>query len=355
MLSSRPAVLEAFVRNLREGASVREVTTDRLPEEITGLLDQLTVSLRAAEIGENATLLPVARDLAAELGEAGAHEGRRIDEVVSDFLALHEAIVEVVGQQGPPLAPGEQRVLVRGFNRAIAAAVTRYAKARDREVQRAHAEHFAFLAHELRTPLSNIKMGVELLADGLDAAALIPRVRRSADRLGELLDNEITNARLLAGAPLHREPVALGELLDAIVEESRMQAHDRDIEIVSRVPGDLRLNADPRLLRSVFTNLLVNAVKFSKTGSSIAVAGRDDGDHVECTVADGCGGLPEGTASKMFGAFKQTGTDRSGFGLGLAIVSEAVGVHGGTIHVEDRPGEGCTMVVRLPYGQVSAD
>jgi hypothetical protein len=348
IMSSRPALLAGFVSKLGKEASARDLPCEQIPAEITGLLEQLTVSLRAAEIGRNATLLPAARDLAANLGEARAHEGRNIEAVVSDFLALHEAILEVANKADETISPQEHRALARGINRAIASAVARYAQARDRELQRTHAEHFAFLAHELRTPLSNIRMGVDLLDEGLDASALVPRVRRAAERMRELIDNEITSARLSAGGALRTEPVPLADLLRAVVDELRMQAHDREIQVALGVPDKLDLHADPRLLRSIFTNLLANAVKFTRRGGCVAVRAREEDDTIVCEVADSCGGLPEGTASKMFQAFRQTGTDRTGFGLGLAIVSEAVGLHGGTLRVDNRPGEGCSMVVELP-------
>ncbi|MCA9709362.1 MAG: HAMP domain-containing histidine kinase [Myxococcales bacterium] len=356
IVDARAELLEAFVHKVAEDRTLRRrVPDDPAPPDVRGLLDQLTVLLRAATVGKNATLLPEARVLAAELGEAGAEEGRDIDEIVSDFLALHEAILDVSDEHEEEISPLEHRALARGINRAIASAVTRYAQARDQELQRAHSEHFAFLAHELRTPLSNIEMGIDLLEEGLDAAALLPRVRRAARRMRELLDNEITSARLSAGSPLHVEPVRLSRLLSTVIDELRMQARDRDIEVSLAVPDDYELQADPRLLRSIFTNLVVNAVKFTKAGGTITIQARHEGDHVVCEVADGCGGLPPKTEASLFAAYTQSGEDRSGFGLGLAIVAEAVALHGGTISVDNRPGEGCTMIVRLPRAPVHTE
>lgn len=348
VLTRRTAVLEEFAAKARQVEPRRRLAADDVPEAITGLLDQLIITLRSGVVGKTATLLPQARILAADLGEAGANEGRDIEEVVGDFRVLHEAILDVIADDAPVVALEEQRVLARGIHRAIVSAVSQYAKARDRELQRAHAEHFAFLAHELRTPLSNITMGVDLLDEGVDAATLLPRVRRAAQRMRELLDNEISSARLAAGSPLHLEPVRLAALLGTVLDELRMQARDRNIELTLAVNDALELQADPRLLRSIFTNLVANAVKFTKKGGHIDVVADVEHEHVVCRVADGCGGLPEGKAQSMFESYRQTGEDRSGFGLGLSIVSEAVALHRGTIAVDNRPGEGCTMVVQLP-------
>jgi signal transduction histidine kinase len=69
---------------------------------------------------------------------------------------------------------------------------------------------------------------------------------------------------------------------------------------------------------------------------------------VAVDVEDQCGGLPAGAADKMFTAFVQVGKDRSGFGLGLAIAMQAVHAHGGSIHVHNREGDGCTITIELP-------
>jgi signal transduction histidine kinase len=345
--SAREELLGAFARKLADAGSEREPDADP-PAEITGLLDQLVVSLRAVEAGKNATLLPAARALAADLGEAGAEEGRAIGAVVTDFLALHEAILEVAHRCGEAILPQEQRALARGINRAIAAAASRYAHARDRELGRAHAEHFAFLAHELRTPLTSIKMGVDLIAQGLDPKAIVPRVRRSVGRLQQLVDNELTQLRLSSEAPLNVERIRPAALLHEIVEELRLHASDASLALTLDAPDDIELDADPRLLRSAVGNLVANAVKFSRAGGTIAVSVRRDGGHIVFAVADACGGLPPGRAESLFAPYQQAGTDRSGFGLGLAIVADAVERHGGLIEVVDRPGAGCEIVLRFP-------
>ncbi len=348
IVSAREELLEVFVRKLGEARAPGAVPVVEPPPQITGLLDQLTVSLRALDVGRNATLLPEGRGLAGDIGEASAEGGRTISELVSDFLALHEAILEVVGDAVPGISFGEHQVLTRGISRAIAAAVDRYAEARDRELERAHSEHFAFLAHELRSPLSNIKMGIDLLGQGLDAQTLLPRVRVSADRMRELLDNEISSARLRAGSALHGEQLDLVPLLEAIVEALRMQATDRAITLTLEAPEALLLWGDPRLLRSIFTNLIGNAVKFTARGGSIVVRGRSDAQRIVCEVADGCGGIAEESVDRLFHPYAQVGRDRSGFGLGLSIVAEAVRRHDGEVAVENRPGHGCTMSVSLP-------
>lgn len=320
-----------------------------LRPEVIGLLDQLAASLQAAVEGRNPTLLPEARLLAAEIGEADAGDGRDIGALVSDFSALHQSVLEFASAREITVSHGEHTALARGVNRATAEAVSRYALARDREVARAHAEHFAFLAHELRTPLSSIRMGLDLLDDRrVDAADILPRIRKASASMQELLDNEITSTRLSSDSALHIESVALDATLAEVVADLQTPAADRSIGIDVRGAEGLGLSADPRLLRSILTNLLSNAIKFTRPGGSIDIRCHSDGDDIVCQIADACGGLPEGKAAALFDPYKQVGGDRSGFGLGLVIVHDAVARHHGSISVRNRPGEGCTMVLRLP-------
>ena len=130
------------------------------------------------------------------------------------------AVLEFAEREGVQTTGRELRALVRGIHRAVAEAVRRHAEARDAQLQRAHAEHFAFLAHELRAPVANVSLSVNLLEEGVTSDAVVPRVRRAVDRMRELLDNEISRARLDAGATLRIEPVSLRSLPTTVVMPS---------------------------------------------------------------------------------------------------------------------------------------
>lgn len=344
LVSSRDEVLRAIVAKL--------ATTDEVPQEapapLVGLLGQLISSLHALDSGGNATLLPEGRGLASSIGKTSATDGRRIGEVIADLLAVHEAILDVAGEHLPSITLAEHRVLTRGISRAVASAVDGYAATRDLEVERAHAEHFVFLAHELRSPLSNIRMGVDLLDRGHEPSTLFPRIRGSVRRMSDLLDNEISSARLSAGSVAQLETLDLSRLLEGIVDETQLQARDCGVQLHLERPPILELLGDPRLLRSIFTNLLGNALKFSHRGGTVRVTCRHGAGQAVCEVSDACGGIPEDKLDGLFDAYAQADENRSGFGLGLAIVAEAVRRHGGVVGVDNHPGRGCTMRVTLP-------
>ena len=144
------------------------------------------------------------------------------------------------------------------------------------------------------------------------------------------------------------ERVALLPFLVDTEMDAGAEAQARQIQTSVSAPGDLEIQADPRLLKSAVSNLLHNAVKFSHPGSSVSVTAERAQGHVTIEVADSCGGLPPGKVEELFAPLVQRGDNRSGFGLGLAIAMHAVQAHGGTIEVRDIPGDGCVFSIRLP-------
>ena len=111
----------------------------------------------------------------------------------------------------------------------------------------------------------------------------------------------------------------------------------------------MTIEADPKLLRSAVTNLLRNAVKFTRPGSHVVLRGglrAEGGVFIE--VEDGCGGLAPGSMAKIFTPFTQASADRSGFGLGLAITRQAIQAQGGSVTVRDLPGRGCVFAINFP-------
>jgi signal transduction histidine kinase len=107
---------------------------------------------------------------------------------------------------------------------------------------------------------------------------------------------------------------------------------------------------DERLLRHIFLNLLTNAVKYSEPGRPVDFTLQHDGCEAVCIVRDRGIGIPEADQPRLFNAFLRGHNvgQRPGTGLGLVIVKRCVELHGGTISVSSKPGEGTTMTVRLP-------
>src|SRR5262249_39911251 len=153
---------------------------------------------------------------------------------------------------------------------------------------------------------------------------------RGLQRMRDLVENALLLAIAREGIDLHRGRFSLRHLVADALADSAVAANEKQITIEVRGVGGVEVDVDPRLIRSALTNLVSNAVKFSGKGSTVLVSFVKSDGNVTIDVEDACGGLPPGAAEKMFKPFVQIGEDRSGFGLGLAIVRQAVAAHGGS-------------------------
>ncbi|HEX7128042.1 MAG TPA: ATP-binding protein [Thermodesulfobacteriota bacterium] len=212
----------------------------------------------------------------------------------------------------------------------------------------------AGMAHEIRNPLASMSGSVQLLREELVTASrehrrLMDIILRETDRLNELITDFLLFAR--PGTP-RREPVDLA----AVIEETAAlvgTGRERAVELDVRLERPLPMVGDPRELRQVFWNLVVNAEQAMPRGGRIEVAGRlVAGGSIEVTVKDGGSGIAARDLERIFDPFFTT--KPNGTGLGLAIVHRIVQSHGGTIAVASRPDAGTTFTLRLPAAEAPA-
>jgi signal transduction histidine kinase len=281
--------------------------------------------------------------------------GLDLGELVQEFELLGEALLAVAREHDADVSTGETLLLFRLVARGIRASVEEYVEQRDREYAERAASEFSFVAHELRTPLHTARLALELLSSRTEAdAPYLGHLRRALDEIASLIDNRITESRLKGEVEPHIERLDCRELVRDALDGLRMAAERRSIELVDEL-DDCELDGDRKLLSSVLVNLVNNAIKFSRDGCAVRVHVRSAGERVRMRVEDACGGIPEPELAGLFEPFVQSGSDRSGFGLGLTIVRQAVQAHGGEIDVENMPGRGCAFVVELPRRQDARD
>jgi two-component system, OmpR family, sensor kinase len=216
-------------------------------------------------------------------------------------------------------------------------------------------QFIADASHELRTPLASIRGYAELFRMGAasspeDTAKAMRRIEDEAARMGVLVEDLLTLARLdqIADAP-HVE-VELGRLVGDAVDDARATAPDRTID--SAVDADTTVIGDAHQLRQVLANLLRNALVHTPAGTPIEVSAARDGHEVRLEVRDHGPGLPTDDPQEIFERFwrSEGGRERGrgGAGLGLAIVAGIVDAHGGRVEARNAPGGGASFVVRLP-------
>jgi two-component system OmpR family sensor kinase len=210
-------------------------------------------------------------------------------------------------------------------------------------------------SHELRTPLSSIRGYAELfrigaVTDPEDLDKAMRRIEEEASRMGVLVEDLLTLARLDEVREAVREPVDLGRVAADAVDDARATAPDRVIDLAVDPPADVLGDRDQ--LRQVLANLMRNALVHTPPGTPVEVrVGAGDG-RVRVEVRDHGQGLPSGDPQELFGRLwrAEGGRERgpAGAGLGLAIVQAIVHAHDGEVGAADAPGGGASFVVELP-------
>lgn len=226
---------------------------------------------------------------------------------------------------------------------------------RERAAVRVRDEFLSIAGHELRTPLSTLKLQIEAARRQHEAGktdqipARLERCSRSIDRLERLVSELLDVSRITAGRiELEREEVDLGELVRDLCERLAEEAQGADAELrVSTAPAVGQL--DRTRVEQVVMNLLTNAIKYGR-GAPIDVEVSDRGDSVELMVRDRGPGIADGDQLRIFERFERLVSQRrvAGLGLGLWIVREVVEAHGGNVHVTSEAGVGSAFTVSLP-------
>jgi hypothetical protein len=354
LISRNQATLIARWRErVRGSLDPRHSSTYEIENSLPAFLDELARALAgAAAPGENGQ--PFKTHLAEEHGRQRFRAGMNLASVILEYGVLEDCILEFATEQShPPTVLAEYRSLAKLLNVGIADASREFVRQRDAEIQRQASEHFAFLAHEIRSPLGSIALGVEVLkrttAPADDPARA--RIGRALERLQRIIDDSIVEAQIrsLGGQlSMRAERLRLRELIGEVVEECAVDAAGRDILLAAEEAVGIELDGDRRLLRSVLSNLVRNAIKFTRPGGRVRIYAINANDRVSIEVEDECGGLPPGKTEEMFLPFRQHSPDRSGFGLGLAIAKQAVEAHSGSLQVRNLAGSGCVFMVDLP-------
>jgi signal transduction histidine kinase len=231
---------------------------------------------------------------------------------------------------------------------------------RFKELDQMKSDFVHMVSHELRSPLTAIKLQHGVILDGL-AGELTPKQQELMTRahakiqgLLDLINDLLDVARMEAGhRQLEQVPLPLGEVLAEVVELLKVKAQDQKIDLKLATPADLpAVQADRRSLEEVFTNLVSNAINYSPDGGEVKVCALSHGEYVEVLVSDTGIGIEAEELPKIFDKFYRVKHPKArqviGTGLGLAIVKGIIEAHRGSIKVESAVGVGTTFRVFLP-------
>ncbi|MEW6759340.1 MAG: ATP-binding protein [Pseudomonadota bacterium] len=230
---------------------------------------------------------------------------------------------------------------------------------------RRQTEFLAMLAHELRNPLAPLSMSASLLqslgGSNPQLAHVSGVVRRQVDHMARLLDDLLDAARISSGKiTLSVRPLALNGALDQAIETVAPRIRERNQQLHVSLPDEpLNIEGDPVRLTQVFANLLGNASKYTGNGGRIALRAWRSQEEVVVEICDNGSGITAEMLPEVFDLFIQgprsLARSEGGLGIGLNVVRNLVGMHGGTV-TADSPGEGrgSTFTVRLPLSGAQA-
>lgn len=229
-----------------------------------------------------------------------------------------------------------------------------------RKIDRVKSEFVSRVTHQLRTPLSGAKWALWMLICGEigplteDQRVFIMKIYESNERMVALINELLEADKLESGtAQFEIQETSLADLLQNLLDEIKIVGQRHKVEIRTEIDPDIpHIPIDPKSIRSVYQNVIENAIKYSHPNSDIRIELRNRENAVEFIVADHGIGIPKGEQKNIFTRFYRSAnavrfvTDSSG--LGLYIVATVVKRHNGTIRFESEENVGSTFFITLP-------
>ncbi len=349
---------EEIIRRCRAKVATRSIpppTEAEIHHGVPVFLDELAHALR----GHPGSSRDMARS-AVQHGHELLLQGFTVSQVVHDYGDVCQAITEVAVEMNATISTDDFRMLNRSLDDAIAAAVTEFGREQnqstlDGETARGN-ERAGLFAHEIRNLLNTAILAFEVLKTGNVGVG---------GSTGTVLHRSLMGARALTGRSLaevrltqgvqNPEQFLVAGFIDELAVAATMEGGARGIRLrIMPVDDAIVIEADRQVLTAVVMNLLQNAFKFTRAGTTVVLSVRASAERVLIDVEDECGGLPNGSVSELFRPFEQRGADRTGLGLGLVFSRQGVEANHGRISARNVSNTGCVFTVDLPRVPVPA-
>jgi signal transduction histidine kinase len=348
---------DEIIRRCRAKVARRSVpppTRAEIDHGVPMFLQQLIDALRLGQLSS--------REIGATAGLHGHDlllQGFSVSQVVHDYGDVCQSITELAVETNAPISVDDFHTLNACLDDAIARAVTAYGRqvkqtAADGEVAR--DQRLGFFVHELGNLINTAMIAFEVLKSGNvgvggSTGAVL---NRSLTAVRTLIGHSMAEVRLTQGVQ-SAESLSVAGFVDELAAGASLAARAAGIELkVLPVESGLEVRADRQVLMAVVTNLLQNALKFTRPHSIVTLRAGASAERVLIEVEDECGGLPDGDVNDLFRPYEQRSANRSGLGLGLAFSRWGAEANHGRLYARNLPGAGCVFTVDLPRVAVPA-
>ncbi len=314
------------------------------------------MQIAATENDEEAMAVAAGRPEEAGLAHtAGTHGkellrlGYTLSHVVHAYGSICQSITELANQKNVSITSREFHHLNRCLDVAIAGAVTEFQSQKNSRESDREVKHLGFLAHELRNALGTVTMSLDIIKKGTVGfnGSTGHVLERGLKRIEQLIQRSLTEVRLRVDPEVYPETLNLLNLVDQIVVTAGIEAQAKKQILEIQIDSSLDFTADQQLIYSAISNLIQNAIKYTRPGGKIIIRGFSKKENIVLEVEDECGGLANKKID-LFKPFEQQNENREGLGLGLTIAQQAVKLNRGSIQVSDVPSKGCIFTISLP-------
>ncbi|MCI5064104.1 hybrid sensor histidine kinase/response regulator [bacterium] len=281
---------------------------------------------------------------------AAFHE-REEEEADSYLLSL------VFGYERGTLPLQREKEILREALRMIQRALREYdtvteVSERAQQEQKSQEKYFAHISHDIRTPLNNIQMILDLfLLEGVheENRHFLQVARANSQSLREIVEELLEFTKYRDGAiEIRREPFFLAKELQSVIEEFRLTAEVKQVTLRGEYCEDLVVSADRRQVKRILMNLVSNGLKYTTSGEVVAEM-RQSGETVQVDVRDTGVGIPPEKIENLFVPFSRVGEVQvEGIGLGLPLSKMLTEANGGTLSVTSQHGAGSTFTLSFP-------
>lgn len=353
LIAERAEILALCAAKLQDLKAARS-SSDEMERGLPIFYEELIEVLHADELENKITpetSEAIHRDSAVRRGKESLRLGYTLSQVVHGYGALCQSITEYAGRYHG------DRITAREFNRlnfcldvAIAEAVTEFNRGQYNNLANDEAQRLGSLAHEMRNALAHASAAHRYLKKGIVGfgGSTNQVLEDALGRMKELIDRSLSEVRLHGQATVDRQTCRVVDMVGEVEITAMSEASDKSINMHVSVNPELNVFADRHLVISAISNLVQNAIKFTKVEGNVWIRGNAQGRRVLIEVEDECGGLPHGKIEALFEPYTQKGLDKSGVGLGLSIARRAILLNDGVVSARDIPGEGCVFTIDLP-------